>query len=188
MPGQMKSTGVLRWDNGANARGGGMKTSLVDRGSVERLLLLVGALRSGLVDALAGGEALSGCAGGRSAGADPRATGVVLEALAAEGVVERVSETGGGDAGGTIKRFSTAHARGEGPSGRQGPELERSGLLHQVNKMRGWLELPEVIRSGRAVLAGHWPGSDVRSRALAMGERDPEVLDEIVERCFAYAG
>ncbi len=30
-----------------------------------------------------------------------------------------------------------------------GPDLERSSLLHQANKMRGWLQLDEVIRTGR---------------------------------------
>ncbi len=66
-----------------------MKTSLVDTRSVERLLLLAGAIRSGLVDALAAGDALSAEEVARAAGADLRASRIVLEALAAEGVVER---------------------------------------------------------------------------------------------------
>jgi hypothetical protein len=65
--------------------------------------------------------------------------------------------------------------------------MERSGLLHQVNKMRGWLELPAVIQSGEPSSRGT-ARRDVRSRTLAMGERDPAVLDEIVQRCVAYAG
>ena len=36
--------------------------------------------------------------------------------------------------------------------------------------------------------AGGMARQDVRSRALAMGERDPAVLAEVVERCLAYAG
>jgi 2-polyprenyl-3-methyl-5-hydroxy-6-metoxy-1,4-benzoquinol methylase len=169
-----------------------MKTSLVDRGSVERLLLLVAALQSGLVDALAGPEALSADRVAQAAGTDPRASGIVLEALAAMGVMERVPVTRRGPGRGTgraaggeaLYRFSPvgrAHLVGEGP------ELERSGLVHQVNKLRGWLELPEVIRTGEPSSRG-LARQDVRSRALAMGERDPEVLEEIVERCFAYAG
>jgi 2-polyprenyl-3-methyl-5-hydroxy-6-metoxy-1,4-benzoquinol methylase len=169
-----------------------MRKSLVDRGSVERLLLLVGAVQSGLVDALAERAALSASDAARSAGTDPRASGIVLEALASIEVVERVPAAGRGlraddpegSQAGPLYRLS--------PLGRahlvdEGPDLERSGLLHQVNKLRGWLELPEVIRTGEPSARG-MARQDVRSRALAMGERDPEVLDEIVERCFAYAG
>jgi hypothetical protein len=161
-----------------------MKTSLVDRGSVERLLLLVGALESGLIDALAGGEALTAAGVSRAAATDARATGVVLEALAAVGVVERIpaQSPASTDEGAALYRLS--------PLGRahlvdEGPELERSGLLHQVNKMRGLLELPAVIRSGEPSSRG-MARRDVRSRTLAMGERDPAALDEIVDLCLAY--
>jgi hypothetical protein len=163
-----------------------MKTSLVDRGSVERLLLLVGALESGLIDALAGEEALTAAGVSRAAATDVRATGVVLEALAAVGVVERIpapspASPHEGEALYRLSPLGRAHLVDEGP------ELERSGLMHQVNKMRGWLELPAVIRSGEPSPRGT-ARRDVRSRTLAMGERDPAVLDEIVERCLAYAG
>ena len=163
-----------------------MKTSLVDRGSVERLLLLVGALEAGLIDVLAGGEALTAAGAARSAATDARATEVVLEALAAVGVVDRIPAApldppGGGEALYRLSPLGRAHLVDEGP------ELERSGLLHQVNKMRGWLELPAVIRSGEPSPRGT-ARRDVRSRTLAMGERDPAVLDEIVQRCFSYNG
>lgn len=163
-----------------------MKTSLVDRGSVERLLLLVGALESGLIDVLAGGEALTASGVSRSAATDARATKVVLEALAAVGVVDRIPAApldppGEGEALYRLSPLGRAHLVEEGP------ELERSGLLHQVNKMRGWLELPAVIRSGEPSPRGT-ARRDVRSRTLAMGERDPAVLDEIVEHCLSYSG
>ena len=163
-----------------------MKTSLVDRGSVERLLLLVGALESGLVDGLAGSEALPVDRVAQVAGTDPRATGVVLEALAAMGVVERIPPLDGSGMadGGTLYRLS---ALGRAHLVDQGPELERSGLLHQVNKLKGWLELPEVIRTGEPSSRG-MARRDVTSRSLAMGERDPDVLSEIVRRCVAYSG
>jgi hypothetical protein len=79
-----------------------MKTSLVDRGSVERLLLFAGAVRSGLIDALAAGGVLSVDEVAKAAGADPRASHIVLEALVAEDVVERVAldAAGGGEAAG----------------------------------------------------------------------------------------
>jgi SAM-dependent methyltransferase len=157
-----------------------MRTSLVDAHAAERLLLLVGALRSGLVDALASADGLSVGQVANIAGTDVRASGIVLEALASEEVVERVS--GRGDS--TSYRLS--------PLGRAhlvdaGPDLERSGLLHQGNKLRGWLELSEVIRAGKPATRG--PRQCASGIMVsAMGERDPAVLDEIVERCFAYAG
>ena len=157
-----------------------MRESLVDRHSVERLLLLAGALLSGTVDALASDQWLSAGQVAGLAGTDVRATGIVLEALAAEQIVERLQ---GGDAD-ALYRLSAeakAHLAGEGPGS------ERFGILHQVNKVRGWLELPEVIRTGKAP-DRRGAKRDVRLMVSAMGERDPEVLDEILERCFAYAG
>lgn len=156
-----------------------MKTSLVDQRAVERLLLLVAAVRSGLVDALADGALHTATDVAELAGADPRASHVVLEALAAEQVVERVGE--GSDPLYRLTETGAAHLL-EG-----GSETERAGLLHQANKLRGWLELPEVIRSGGPLSKGA-SEPHVRNRALAMGERDPAVLAEIVERCLAYAG
>ena len=157
-----------------------MRTSLVDRRSVERLLLVVGALRSGLIDALANDQFASAEQVARVAGTDVRASRVVLEALATEGVVEQAPGTEG-DALYRLSALGRIHLVDEGP------ELERSGLIHQVNKLRGWLELPEVIRTGKPA-SGGMARRDVRSRALAMGEREPAVLEEIVERCLAYAG
>ncbi|MBN1320084.1 MAG: methyltransferase domain-containing protein [Thermoleophilia bacterium] len=157
-----------------------MRTSLVDLQAVERLLLLAGALRSGLIDALASSEGLSA---GRIAGlaeADPRATGIVLEALVAGDLAERLSD-GEGETLYRLTPSARAHLVDEGP------ELERFRLLHQVSKMRGWLELPEVIRTGRASERGGVK-RDLRTMVSAMGERDTAILDEIVERCFGYAG
>jgi len=163
-----------------------VKTSLVDRDSAERLLLFVGAIRSGLIDALvagdalAAGDALSADQVAHAAQTDPRASRIVLEALAAEGVVERVSR----EDEGALYRLS---ALGRAHLVDEGPEFERFGLLHQVNKLRGWLELPEVIRTGRP--APRDPATrDMRSFASAMGERDSAVLDEVLERCLAYSG
>jgi hypothetical protein len=107
----------------------------------------------------------------------------VLEALAAEGVVER---DGGSDTLDTHTRYRLT-ALGRSHLLDQGPELERSSLLHQVNKMRGWLQLDEVIRTGKpAPKDPNMP--NLRAMVLAMGEREPEVLDEIVARCLAFAG
>lgn len=157
-----------------------MKASLVDRGSVERLMLLAGALRSGLIDALASGEALSAEHVALVAGADAKATRTVLEALAAEGVVQRVLESDDG-AFYALTPLGKAHLVDEGP------ELERAALLHRVNRVRGLLELPEVIRTGRPTPRDR-STRDVRSFVGAMGERDSEVVEEIVELCLKLAG
>lgn len=157
-----------------------MRDSLVDKASVDRLLLVVGALRSGLIDALAtaGPAPVAHVAG--TAGADERASRIVLEALADENLVERTSD-GGGVALYSLTSAGRAHLVDEGPL------LERAGLIHQVNKLRGWLELCEVIRTGKPAPRNSEPGR-FDTMVSAMGERDPEILDEIVDQCFAYAG
>jgi SAM-dependent methyltransferase len=160
-----------------------VRQSLVDRGAIEKLLLLVGALRSGLIDALDGEAALPVDQLAASAGTDPRASCIVLEALAAEGVVERVV---GGKAYDQCARYRLTD-QGRRHLVAEGPDLERSSLLHQANKMRGWLQLDEVIRTGRP--AARDPKlPNLRAMVCAMGERETEVLDEIVDRCIAYAG
>lgn len=192
-----------------------MRTSLVDRRSAERLLLLVGALRSGLIDALEGEEARSLEEVAQAAGTDVRASRVVLAALVSEGIVEEFARPGAGVSSGAGAPSGGAPVDAGAPSaavsppvgvtppgasilyrlsplGRahlvdEGPDLERAGLIHEANKLRGWLDLPEVLRTGRPATSG-MARQNVRSRALAMGERDPAVLHEVVERCLAYGG
>lgn len=174
-----------------------MRASLVDRHAIDRLLLVVAALRSGLIDALAGSEAATVEQVVAKAGTDRRATEIVLEALVAEELVEVEQEPGSLAAGQNSELPSV-----EGGSGglryrltslarthlvEEGPDLERWGILHQANKVRGWLELPEVIRTGRPPVKEK-PVRDLRTMAAAMGERETEVLAEISDRCFAYAG
>jgi len=156
-----------------------MRESLVDRHPLERLLLLVGAVRSGIVDALDrdGPRAAEDVA--VTAGADLRATTIVLEALAVESVVERISTPKGVRY--RLSEMGRAHLVDEGP------QMERFGLLHLANRLRGWLELPEAIRNGRP-LPKDPAKRDVRTLVSAMGEREPEIVEEIVERCLTYAG
>jgi SAM-dependent methyltransferase len=184
-----------------------MKTSLVDRAQLERFFLLAGALNAGLVDALAAEEPAPAARVAAAAGADPRATFLVLEALVAEGIVERAygaagtdGAPGAGDPGGRAglaaeggpEAAATDACYRLTAEGREhlvgdGPQMERYGLLHQAGKMRGWMELPEVIRTGRP--GPRDPARKDRSvMVAAMGERDPEILDEIVNRCLSYAG
>lgn len=156
-----------------------MRTSLIDRRQVERLLLLAGAIRSGLIDALDREGARTADEAAKIAGADVRACRVVLEALASEGVVERLAES-------EIIHYRLS-ALGRAHLTDEGPDLERSGILHFTNRVRGWLDLPEVIRSGRP-LPKDPARRELRTLVSAMGELEPEVLDEIVERCLTYAG
>jgi hypothetical protein len=155
-----------------------VKASLVDRGSVERLLLLAGALQSGLIDVLASGEALSAQHIAMVAGVDARASRIVLDALTVEGVVQRVLEADDGS-------FYALTPLGKAHLVDEGPELERAALLHRVSRVRGLLDLPEVIRTGKP--SRREPGN-VRCMVSAMGERDSTVVDEIVELCLQLAG
>jgi len=167
-----------------------MRESLVDGRAVERLLLLVGALRSGLIDALAGTDAVSAEEAARTAEVDARASLVVLEALTVEGIVERVPALPAGDQAppaGDGAPFYRLTSIGRVHLVDEGPDLERARLMHQANKLRGWLQLDEVIRTGKAVRKD-WTKSDLRAMVWAMGEREGEVLDDIVDRCFAYCG
>lgn len=157
-----------------------MKASLVDRGTVERLLVLAGALKSGLVDALATGEALSVQHIAMVAGTDPRATRIVLDALVAEGVVQRVLEAEDGS-------FYALTPSGKSHLVDEGPELERAGLLHRANRVRGLLDLPEVIRTGQPTRRDP-DRSNVRGMVAAMGERDAGLIEEIVELCVSLTG
>ncbi len=160
------------------------------------------------------------------AGTDGRATLVVLEALAGEGLVEREGPlpeapvqtgagiddrgapatagapegapagTGAGPGSGATPAATPAAADASlyrlTPLGRAhlvdpGPDLERWQLLHQARKARGWLELPDVIQTGRP--RPRDPAErDIKTMISAMGERDPDIVDEIVDRCLAYAG
>jgi hypothetical protein len=157
-----------------------LRESLVDRASVERLLLVVGALRSGLIDALAAESPAPAPRIAAAAGADLRASRIVLEALTEEGIAERAAGDGG-------PAEYVLSAKGRAHLVDPGPLLERAGLVHQANKARGWLELPEVIRTGKPAPRNQQPGSLV-TMVSAMGERDPAVLDEVVGHCFDYAG
>lgn len=167
-----------------------MRKSLIDREQIERFLLLAGALSAGLIDALAETEPASASVVAAAAGTDARATFLVLEALAAEGIVERhaseaETETGGSPAEGAPQYRLTEEAREHLLV--KGAQRERYSILHQASKTRGWLELPEVIRTGRP--GPRDPARKDRSiMVAAMGERDPEIVVEIVDRCLRYAG
>jgi hypothetical protein len=152
-----------------------MRESLVNRAAVERLFLIAGAVQAGIVDALAARELLSAADVATVAGTDGRATLVVLEALVAEGVVDRIgpapeppvpeppgapAKAEQGEAGGAASPVGPASGPGHEetfyrltPLGKShlvdpGPDLERWSLLHQARKSAGWLELADVIRTG----------------------------------------
>jgi predicted O-methyltransferase YrrM len=149
---------------------------LIDRREIEKLLVIHGALVSGLVDELAAGR------GAHSPGdlarrleADERAITVMLNALAAIGLAE-VSQL--------PERFALTQLAREHLVD-PGPEFERHSLLHQITKLRGWLELPHVIKHGQPPPRDRERDSRTFGRTMAEGR--PEVMDLVVSRCLAYA-
>ena len=175
-----------------------MRESLVERGTVERLFLIAGALRAGIVDALAARGPSTAAGVAAAADADLRATEIVLEALAGEGLVERRGLTPPPP----LARPADGSDRAAGPDGEAfylltplgrehlvdpGPQLERWGLLHQARKAWGWLELPEIIRTGKAP-ARDPAKRDAKTMVSAMGERDQAIVEEVVDICLAYSG
>jgi len=151
-------------------------TSLVDRRQVEKLLVIGAALRAGLIDALAqsGGSAEEVA---RRAGTDPRATGIILDALVSVEVAEQESS-----AGPSYRLTESGRRHLVEP----GPEYERNGLLHQMTKATGWMQLPFILAHG------HPPDRpeprDIPSFSRAMAEGAAAVMDEVVDACLAYAG
>ena len=170
-----------------------MRESLVDRGSIERLFLVAGALRAGIVDALAEREPATAAEVAAAAGADPRAAEIVVEALVAEKLVDREGpvpeppERGGAAGSAGDATLYTLSALGRAHLVDPGPEFERWGLLHQARKARGWLELPDVIQTGMPTPRDPVK-RDLTTMVSAMGERDPDIVEEVVDRCLAYAG
>lgn len=156
-----------------------MEASLVDRGAVERLLVLAAALEAGLIDALATGEALSAQHIAMVAGTDARASRVVLDALVVEGVVQRVLESEDGS-------FYALTPLGKQHLADPGPELERATLLHRANRVRGLLELPEVIRKGKPSKRDA-DKSNLRGMAAAVAEQGADMIEEITDLCLSLA-
>ena len=153
-----------------------MRKSLIDGASVDRLLLLNAALRSGLVDALDREGAWPAENIAATADVDLRAAKMVLEALVSEGVAER--STAGAY---RLSDLGRAHLVETGSS------LERSSIMHLAGRTANWLALPEIIRTGKPVESD--PAKrDLRNFVSAMGERPAEMLEEIVEICLSYAG
>ncbi len=150
--------------------------SLVDRREVQKLLVLAGALRAGLVDALADGGPQTAEEVAARARSDRRATHIVLDALADLGILT-VDD-------GRFRLTDEARRHLVEP----GPDLERASLLHQTSIVRGWLDLPSIIQTGRPPRALGGGTRDLRSFVRTMAEGDPGILEEIVDRCLAYAG
>lgn len=156
-----------------------MKESLVDREPIERLLLLAAAIRAGVIDALAREGYHSAEDIAAIAQTNLRATRVILEALTAENIVDRSALEG--SATFRLTELGRSHLVDSGP------EFERAGLLHLANRVRGWSDLVDVVKTGQPAKRDEGR-RDVRNFVSAMGERNPEIVDEIVESCLAYAG
>lgn len=166
--------------------------TLVDREQVERLMVLAGALRSGLVDVLAAGP-VTAAAAAAALRANRRAVAVMLEALVSLGVAEgEESLPPSQSASGTPEVAAPDPRYTLSDLGRRrlvdaGPELERNWILHQSNKARGLYELPFIITHGRqrAALRGK---KDQKACALTMGEGGSGPRDAVVDRILAYTG
>lgn len=165
--------------------------TLIDREQVERLMVLAGAVRSGLVDVLAAGP-VTAAAAAHELRANHRAVAVMLEALVSLSVAEREEENPAGeeaDADTTVPVASgsryTLSALGRLRLVDPGPELERNWILHQSNKARGLYELPFIISHGRqrAALRGR---KDQKACALTMGEGPSGPRDAVVDRVLGY--
>lgn len=155
-------------------------TSLVQRYEVERLLIIGGALKAGLVDALAvpGVHAPEEVASALDG--DVRACRVMLDALVALGVASIAGE------GYALTEVGRLHLVEPAPGEPVSPELERSSLLHQLRKAQGMLDLPYVVRHGHPP-ARDPAERDLRSFLRTMAEGDPAPVAEVVERSLAYA-
>jgi len=155
-------------------------TSLVRRQEIERLLILGGALRAGLVDAISTPGVHTAVEVASALGADLRACRVMLDALVA---LEVATDNG---AGYSLTETGRLHLVEPAPGEPVPAELERSSLLHQLRKARGMLDLPYIVQHGR--LPERDPAErDLRSFLRTMAEGDAAPIAEVVERSLAYA-
>jgi len=155
-------------------------TSLVRREEIERLLILGGALKAGLVDAISGPGAHTAEEVASALGADLRACRVMLDALVS-------LEVAGHDGKGySLTESGRLHLVEPLPGETVPPELERSSLLHQLRKARGMLDLPYVVQHGRPPERD--PSErDLRSFLRTMAEGLTAPISEVVERSLAFA-
>ncbi len=155
-------------------------TSLVRREEIERLLILGGALRAGLVDAISGPGVHTAEEAASALGADLRACRVMLDALVA---LEVAIDDGSGY---SLTEPGRLHLV-EPPPGEPVPaELERSSLLHQLRKARGMLDLPYIVQHGRPPERDPLE-RDLRSFLRTMAEGVTAPISEVVERSLAFA-
>ncbi len=155
-------------------------TSLVQRQEIEGLLIIGGALRAGLVDAISGPGVHTAEEVASALGADLRACRVMLDALVA---LEVATDQGGGY---SLTEIGRLHLVEPAPGEPVPAELERSSLLHQLAKARGMLDLPYVVKHGEPP-ARDPSERDLRSFLRTMAEGDAAPIAEVVERSLAYA-
>ena len=155
-------------------------TSLVQRQEIEGLLIIGGALRAGLVDAISGPGVHTAEEVASALGADLRACRVMLDALVA---LEVATDHGGGY---SLTETGRLHLVEPAPGEPIPAELERSSLLHQLAKARGMLDLPYIVKHGEPP-ARDPSERDLRSFLRTMAEGDAAPIAEVVERSLAYA-
>lgn len=106
------------------------------RDGAEIAVTIAAAVASGLLDALADGPVTASEAAQR-AGLDPRATGIVLDALADVGLVEK-------DDG----RYTATHEGYHRYVDRSSPDYAAKGLPLWLDNLARWVRLPEALRKG----------------------------------------
>lgn len=132
-----------------------------------RLALVGGALRAGILDAAEERSTADEVA--REVGGDPRAVGIVLDALKSLGLV---SEDG--------DRYRVS---GEGSQLLHGGGL-RYTTLHGLEVLESWLTLPDVIATGGPVESEERYDGGWEVFIGAMGEKDPEYVEAVVSTCI----
>lgn len=154
--------------------------SFVRREETERLLIIGGALRAGLVDAISGPGAHPVEEVASMLGADLRACRIMLDALVALGVA---ADTEGGY---SLTDAGRLHLVEPLPGQPVSADLERSSVLHQLRKAQGMLDLPYIVRHGRP--PDRDPSErDLRSFLRTMAEGDPAPITELIDQSLAYA-
>lgn len=136
-----------------------------------RQLILIGsAHRAGIFNALAEEAGLNTLA--RKLKADRRALWIMLEALCPIGLVEKHND----------KYFISARGKALFLDHDNSNYIGDS-IPHLLNVMRSWLELPEVIKTGKPAIAKR-STDDLLSFIQAMNSRPQKVVNEVVKLCL----
>lgn len=147
------------------------------RDEAEITVTVAAAFAAGIFRALADGAATPAGVAER-AGLDVRAVGIVLPALAQEGILE---EEGG--------RYRPTDACRRALCDPESGDFVGGGLPLWLNNLEGWTRLPEVLRTGEPIRsAGAVRDEESLRRFMAgMAAAPEERIRKIVDRCLERA-